>query len=63
MERMTDEKVISGELKKLLSKMHFDFFEKPTKGHNSKSYRPLAPIPVHTIHLVIVHVLYELSAS
>ena len=31
-------------------------FWKPTKGHNSKSYGPLAPIPVHTIHPVIVHV-------
>ena len=35
--------------------MHFDFW-KPTKGHNSKSYGPLAPILVHMIHPVIVHV-------
>ena len=31
-------------------------FWKPTKGHNSKSYKPLAPIPINTIHPVIVHV-------
>ena len=29
---------------------------KPTKGHNSKSYGPFAPIPVHMIHPVIVTV-------
>ena len=34
---------------------------KPIKGHNSKSYGPLTPIPVHTIHPVIIHV-YKLSA-
>ena len=34
----------------------FLFFWKPTKGYNSKSYRPLAPIPVNTIQPVIVYV-------
>ena len=29
-------------------------FWKPTKGQNSKSYGPLATIPVYTIHAVIV---------
>ena len=35
--------------------MHFIFW-KPTKEYNSKSYEPLAPIPVYMIHPVIVHV-------
>ena len=47
---------------KLLSKILF-FFWKPTKGHNSKSYRPLAPIPVNTVHPVIVHVYTNFQLS
>ena len=31
------------------------------KGHNSKSYRLLTPIPVYTIHPVIVHVYMKKS--
>ena len=33
------------------SKMHFKKFWKPTKGHNSKSYRPLATI----LQLLLTH--------
>ena len=36
---------------------------KPTKGHNYKSYRPLAPIQVHTIHPVIVQVYTNFKLS
>ena len=35
--------------------MDFKFL-KTYQGHNSKSYGPFAPIPVYTIHPVIVHV-------
>ena len=37
--------------------------QKPTKGHNSNSYGPLAPIPVYTIHPVIVHVYTNFQLS
>ena len=46
--------------KKLLSKMHFNFW-KPTKGYNSKSYGPLAAIPVYTIHPVTIHFIWPFS--
>ena len=37
--------------------------QKPTKGHNSKSYGPFAPIPVYMIHPVIVHVYTNFQLS
>ena len=46
---------VGPQTKTLLSKMQFIFW-KPTKGHNSKSYGPLATFPLYTIHPVIVHV-------
>ena len=42
--------------------MHLNVL-KPTKGHNSKSYKLLAPIPVYTIHPVIVHVYTNFQLS
>ena len=43
--------------------MHFIFFWKPTKGHNSKSYGLLAPFLIYTIHPVIVHVYMDFQLS
>ena len=45
------------------SKTTYLSYWKPTKGHNSKSYGPLAPIPVYTIHQVIVHVYTSFQLS
>ena len=38
-------------------------FWKPTKGHNSKCYGPLAPLLVYTIHPVIAHVYTNFQLS
>ena len=42
--------------------MHLNFW-KPTKVHEPKSYGPLAPIPVYTIHRAIVHVYTNFQLS
>ena len=40
-----------------------NIYWKPTKGHNSKSYGPLSPTPVYTIHPVIVPVYTNFKLS
>ena len=43
--------------------MYILFFWKPTKGHNSKSYEPFAPIQVYSIQQVIVYIYTNFQLS